>query len=134
MRRLVCAVFMATIVSQAFAVSNVFLLCKGQSGIAAGQGTLALSERDITSNAGPVHGSIELGAQSLEVAGMPFMNGKYEICSRSDQELTFGYSCIDHRPGTDNDQGVMNLVSGEVRYGMGDSLFVVFCVKVGKAI
>ena len=134
MRRLAFVLILTTMSAQTFAADNEFLLCKGQSGTAASQGLLSLPERSITANAGPVHGSIELRIRSLEVAGMPFMNGEYQICSRSDQELTFGYSCINDHPGAANDQGVMNLVSGEVRYGMGDLLFMLFCVRAHKAI
>ena len=70
----------------------------------------------------------------VAVEGIPYMAGSYKICEESDQLIWFSPS--EYCAGNDiaNDLGVFNKISGDIRYHVGDALFILSCKKTDKLI
>lgn len=111
-----------------------YLACTGYSGIAEMQSQIPLENRTITAAKSPVNGSISVSAKQIEVEGIPLMSGTYDICQNSDQSLLFSPACYPGEPDKFKDLGVLNKVTGIVRYHVGDVLFILTCPKAEKVV
>ncbi len=114
-----------------------YLSCAGRSGVASRQSQMPLVSRVITDSETEVRGSLHVSTNEIVVEGIPFMAGKYKICQNADQALWFsptGSSSFCAGNDTFNDLGVLNKVTGEVRYHVGDALFILNCKKAAKIV
>ncbi len=118
----------------AIADSRNYLACSGYSGTAIMQSQLPLENRTITASKSAISGSISVSAKQLEVEGIPLMSGTYDICQSSDQSLLFAPACYPGDPDKFGDLGVLNKVTGTVRYHVGDALFILNCRKAEKVL
>ena len=108
----------------AVAASTTYLACTGYSGTAAMQSQMPIENRTITAAKSVVSGSIAVSAKQIEVEGIPLMSGPYDVCQSSDQSLIFAPACYPGEPDKFGDLGVLNKVTGVVRYHVGDALFI----------
>lgn len=111
-----------------------YLACKGFSGTAAYQSSLPLESRTISANESPIMGSIAITNGKLSIEGIPLMTSTYDICIKTDQSLIFASACDPANPDQFHDSGVLNKVTGNVRYHVGDVLFILSCKKVDKVV
>lgn len=116
------------------AAEGNYLSCAGHSGTAPMQDQIPLLSRTITANKGPEKGSILIGTDKIVVEGIPGMMGEYEICENSDQTIVFSPACYPGAPDKFGDLGILNKVTGDVRYHVGESLFVLSCRKATKLV
>lgn len=98
------------------------------------QSSLPLESRTITKDDGSINGSISVSAKQVEVEGIPLMSGTYGICKESDQSLIFAVACYPGEPDKFQDSGVLNKITGVLRYHVGDALFILNCRKAEKLI
>jgi hypothetical protein len=75
-----------------------------------------------------------VSAKRLEVEGIPLMSGTYDICQDSDQLLFFSVGCYPGDRDKFGDGGVLNKVTGTVRYHVRDALFILKCRKADKLV
>lgn len=116
------------------AAEGSYLACTGYSGTSPKQDLIPLLSRTITANKGPEKGSIFVGADKIAVEGIPWMLGKYKICENSDQVILFSPACDQSDPDKFRDLGILNKVTGDVRYHVGESLFILKCRKAEKVV
>jgi hypothetical protein len=116
------------------AAPKSYLACSGYSGTAAMQSILPIENRTITADKSAINGSIAITGKQIEVEGIPLMTGVYDICESSDQSLLFAPACYPGQPDKFGDFGVLNKVTGNVRYHVGDALFMLSCHKAEKVL
>ena len=121
------------------ASESEYLTCIGASGEAPSQNILPLQSRAITSLKTKIRASIRINGANVEIVGVPYLSAgpPYKVCHDSDQELWFSPSGIPdfcaHNDQFD-DLGVLNKVTGEVRYHMGEMLYVMNCKRAEKLV
>jgi hypothetical protein len=94
-------------------------------------------DRVITDYESEIRGSIHVSTNEVVVEGIPLMDYKYKICQNGDQALWFsptGISSFCAGNDAGNDLGVLNKVTGDVRYHVGDVLFILNCKKAAKIV
>lgn len=114
--------------------STNYLACTGYSGTAKMQSQVPLENRTITADKSAISGSISVSAKQIDVEGISLMSGAYNICQSSDQSLMFSPACYPGEPDKFKDLGVLNKVTGSVRYHVGDALFILKCHKAKKVL
>lgn len=120
------------------AAEGSYLSCTGRSGLAQKQDQIPLLSRTITENAGPEKGSIFVGTDKVAVEGIPWMTGEYKICENSDQLIVFtpthSQSCDPGISDKVHNFGILNKVTGDIRYNYGELLFILKCRKATKVL
>ena len=120
--------------ASSYAGKGSYLSCTGHSGQSPKQDLIPLLSRTITVNESPEKGSIFVGDDKVAVEGIPWMLGDYKICENSDQVILFSPGCFPGEPDKLHDFGILNKVTGDVRYHVGDSLFILNCRKAAKIL
>jgi hypothetical protein len=134
MRALIIVCIVLSSINCALASSKTYFACSGSSGTSAMQSQIPLENRTITANKSTESGSISVSAKQIEVEGIPLMSATYDICKSTDQVLIFSPACYPDDPNKFNDYGVLNKVTGSVRYHVGDVLFILNCRKSEKIL
>jgi hypothetical protein len=116
------------------AAEGTYLDCTGHSGTSPMQDLIPLLSRTITANEGPEKGSIFIGTDKIAVEGIPWMMGEYKLCENSDQVILFSPACDRSNPDRFTNLGILNKVTGDVRYHVGESLFILKCRKAIKVV
>lgn len=148
--RIIFSLLVLYLAQCAEASATTYLSCTGYSGTSPMQDQIPLESREITLNKSPVSGSIAVDDTKISVAGIPFMDSTYGICEDSDQSLFFAAGCSENNPHQlsqmdpetrksvmriiNSDCGVINKVTGTVRYHAGDLLFILTCHKAEKVL
>lgn len=118
----------------AMAASKSYLACSGYSGTAAMQDKLPIEDRTISAAKSAITGSIAISGKQIEVEGIPLMTGAYDICESSDQSLLFAPACYPGQSDKFSDSGVLNKLTGILRYHVGDALFILNCHKAENVL
>jgi malate/lactate dehydrogenase len=102
------------------------------------QDLIPLLSRTITINETAEKGSIFVGADEIAVEGIPWMIGDYKMCENSDQLIIFSSYCNlpekERKDGMQMSIGILNKITGDVRYHRGEQLFILKCHKAEKVV
>ena len=136
--RVLLASLLMMFLSCGIAAEGSYLACYGHSGMSPKQDLIPLLSRTITTNETLERGSIFVGDDKIAVEGIPWMIGDYKMCENSNQVIIFSYYCNlpekERKDGMQMSMGILNKVTGEVRFNRGEQLFVLTCRKAEKVV
>lgn len=137
--RIMLAAFLMMFLSRGIAAEGSYLACTGHSGMSPKQDLIPLLNRTITTNDTLERGAIFVEPDKIAVEGIPWMIGDYKMCENSGQVIIFSYYCNlpegkDREDGMQVSMGILNKVTGDVRFNRGEQLFILKCHKAEKVV
>jgi hypothetical protein len=118
-----------------FATEDMYLTCEGKTGTSPLQSSLYFTARTITDAVTKVSGSVKISDKDILINGIPYVDGKYKVCSTDELNIYFSYGeyedCV---KDVNHDMGVLDKVTGKLTYHGGDFLAILHCKKTSKVI